>query len=420
VAQPGKDDRQEPVPTAISIVFRQRGCRRPILAELLEFPVLAQTTNFITISKFASMAEARSLLAELDEAVVRGSPEKKEKALRYAADVLTVGRFAEDEIWVFGEVIGRLADAIEVEARSRLAEQLAHIAQAPANIVVKLAFDDAIGVAGPVLRHSERLDPRALIENIRTKSQQHMLAISQRKSLPIVVTDELIRYGNREVITSVASNRGASFSDAGFLQMIQRAENDGILAERLGLRRDIPRWMFQQLIAKASAEVRRKLEHERPEFGAQIQNSVAEVTGSLHSKFGPASKGYFEAKKKVGARKHDGHLHETSILNDALDHKHEEVVVGLSLLCGLPANVVERALRDNEMTLVLAGALAFAWETAMALLFLRAKDHRINARQLDDMKRDFVKLDKQACREVLQTYQSNRAAGANGRGPNVR
>ena len=48
----------------------------------------------------------------------------------------------------------------------------------------------------------------------------------------------------------------------------------------------------------------------------------------------------------------------------------------------------------------------------MALLFLRAKDHRINARQLDDMKRDFVKLDKQACRQVLQTYQSNRSAGA--------
>ncbi len=366
------------------------------------------------------MPDARSLLAELDEAVVRGSPEKKEKALRYAADVLTVGRFADDEIWVFGEVIGRLADAIEVEARSRLAEQLAHISQAPVNIVVKLAFDDAISVAGPVLRHSVRLDPRALIENIRTKSQQHLLAISMRIALPIVVTDELIRYGNREVITSVASNWGALFSDSGLLQMIQRAENDGILAERLGLRRDIPRWLFQQLIAKASAEVRRKLEQERPEFGAQIQDSVAGVTGSLHSKFGPASKSYFEAKKTVGARKQDGRLHEASILNDALDHKHEEVVVGLSMLCGLPSNVVERALRDNEMTLVLAGALEFAWETAMALLFLRAKDHRINARQLDDMKRDFVKLDKQACREVLQTYQSNRSAAANRHPPKPR
>jgi uncharacterized protein (DUF2336 family) len=366
------------------------------------------------------MPDARSLLAELDEAVVRGSPEKKEKALRYAADVLTVGRFADEEIWIFGEVIGRLADAIEVEARSRLAEQLAHIAQTPVNVVMKLAFDDAISVAGPVLRHSVRLDPRALIENIRTKTQQHMLAISLRMSLPVVVTDELIRYGNREVVTSVASNWGASFSDCGFLQMIQRAENDGILAERLGLRRDIPRWLFQQLIAKASAEVRRKLEHERPEFGAQIQDSVGEVTGSLHSKFGPASKSYFEAKKKVSARKHDGGLHEASILNDALDHKREEVAVGLSLLCGLPANVVERALRDEEMILVLTRALGFSWETAMALLFLRAKDHRINARALDDLKRDFVKLDQQACRGVVQTYQSLRSAGAARRAPDFR
>jgi uncharacterized protein (DUF2336 family) len=354
------------------------------------------------------MVEARSLLAELDEAVIQGSPEKRERALRYAADVLTVGRFEEEEIWVFGEVIGRLAEAIEVEARARLAEQMAHLVQAPVNVVEKLAFDDAIRVAGPVLQHSERLNPRALIENIRTKSQQHMLAISQRKSLPVAVTDELIRYGNREVVTSVASNSGASFSDAGFLQMIQRAENDGILAERLGLRRDIPRWMFQQLIAKASAEVRRKLEQERPELGGEIQDSVADVTGSLHSKFGPASKGYFEAKRKISARKQNGQLQEMSILNDALDHMYEDVVVGISMFCGLPANVVERALRDNEMTLVLARALEFSWDTAMALLFLRAKDHRINAAALDELKRGFIKLDGQACWDVLENYRSGR------------
>jgi hypothetical protein len=218
----------------------------------------------------------------------------------------------------------------------------------------------------------------------------------------------LIRYGNREVVTSVASNSGASFSDNGFLQMIRRAENDGILAECLGLRRDIPRAMFQQLIAKASAEVRRKLEQERPELGAHIQDSVADATGSLHSKFGPASKSYFDAKKKVGARKQYGELHEASILADALEHRHDEVAVGLSLVCSLPAYVVERALRDAEMTLVLTKAVGFSWETGMALLFLRAKDHRINASTLDDMKRDFVKLDRQACTEVLQAFKSGR------------
>ena len=63
-------------------------------------------------------------------------------------------------------------------------------------------------------------------------------------------------------MNSVAVNTGARFSDLGFLQLIKRSENDFILAEHLGRRRDIPRHLFQQLIAKASDEVRKKLQIE--------------------------------------------------------------------------------------------------------------------------------------------------------------
>jgi uncharacterized protein (DUF2336 family) len=41
-----------------------------------------------------------------------------------------------------------------------------------------LAFDDVPAVAVPVLALSERLDDATLIDNARTKSQQHLLAIS--------------------------------------------------------------------------------------------------------------------------------------------------------------------------------------------------------------------------------------------------
>jgi Uncharacterised protein conserved in bacteria (DUF2336) len=109
------------------------------------------------------------------------------------------------------------------------------------------------------------------------------------------MTDELVTRGNREVVHSVAANNGARFSDFGFLQMIKRSEGDSILAEHIGLRKEIPRHMFQQLIAKASDDVKRKLEQERPDLVDQIQNSVAEVTGALQSKFGPASRSYFNA-----------------------------------------------------------------------------------------------------------------------------
>src|SRR5580698_1642523 len=124
-----------------------------------------------------------SFLQELDIAVSRGTAESRERALWYATDVLITGRYTDDEIWMFGEIIGRLEQDIEVAARARLARRLARADNAPVNIINKLAFDDSIEVAGPVLRQSERLDARALVANARSKSQQHLLAISKRKSL---------------------------------------------------------------------------------------------------------------------------------------------------------------------------------------------------------------------------------------------
>ena len=360
------------------------------------------------------MTEARSFLQELNEAILQGSPESRLRALWHTTDILIAGRYTEDQIWVFGEVIGRLADEIELAARAKLAKLLARSDNAPFNVVMILAFDDSIDVAGPVLQHSLRLDADTLLTNIRTKSQPHLLAISKRSCIPVAVTDELVTRGNREVVHSVASNKGASFSDFGFLHMIKRSETDSILAEHLGLRKEIPRHMFQQLIAKASDDVKRKLERERPDLTGEIRASVADVTGKLHSKFGPASKRYFAAKRLVTAQNRYGNLNENSILEYARSHRIEEATVGLSLLCSLPVDVVERALIDSnrEMILILAKALDFAWETAMSLLFLGAKDHRIPARELDDMRDEFARLNTETSRSVLRFYQSRRNASA--------
>src|SRR5579864_8391127 len=99
-----------------------------------------------------SAKSSKLFLKDLDEAVLRGSAESREMALWYATDMLMVGSYAEDEIWTFREVIGRLSDAIEVAARARLAESLATATRAPISVVKKLAFDDSIEVAGPILQ----------------------------------------------------------------------------------------------------------------------------------------------------------------------------------------------------------------------------------------------------------------------------
>jgi uncharacterized protein (DUF2336 family) len=366
----------------------------------------------VVSDEFVPMIETKSLLQEINEAISQGSPESCARAVWHATDLLIAGRYTEDQIWTFGEVIGRLADEIELAARSELAKRLAYTNKAPINVVKKFAFDDSMDVAGPILQHSERIDTKTLVVNARTKSQAHLLAIAKRSSIPAVLTDELVTRGDREVVRSVASNNGARISDFGFLHMIKRSEGDSILAEQLGLRKEIPRHMFHQLIAKASDDVRRKLGRERPELMDQIQNSVADVTGVLHSKFGPASKAYFDAKKAVTAQLQYGDLKEKSILEYARGHKIEEATVGLSLLCSISVEVVERALVDagGELTLILAKALGFEWETAMALLFLGAKDHRISAGRLEDMKEQYARLNIETSRNVLRHYQSRKSA----------
>jgi Uncharacterised protein conserved in bacteria (DUF2336) len=361
----------------------------------------------------AKMNELTSFLSDLDDAVSRGTAESRKRALWHTTDLLISGRFSDDEIWTFGEVIGRLADEIEVAARAQLAKRLARFDKAPVNIIHKLAFDDEIEVAGPVLRESERLEEYALVANVCTKGQPHLLAITQRKSLEEAVTDVLVTRGNQEVVSSVANNNGARFSEFGFLHMIQRAEGDSILAEQLGLRKDIPRHLFQQLIAKASDDVKKRLKHERPAMVDQIQSSVTDITGELQSKFGPVSRSYFVAKRVVVTQHRQGNLNEDSISLYARSHKLDEVTIGLSLLCALPGDVIERAVLDQkrEMLLILAKALDFCWDTTMSLLFLGAKDHRITAQDLNDLEREFSRLNVETSRSVLEFYQSRKNAG---------
>ena len=366
------------------------------------------------------MIEVGHALHDLNEAIERGSSESRARALWHATDILVEGEFGEEEIRIFGDVITRLTHEIEVAARAELSRRLAHSNNAPPKVVHMLAFDDAIEVAGPVLQFSPRLDARSLVANIRSKGQPHLLAIARRASVPVEVTDELVTRGNQEVVQSVAANHGACFSDFGFRQMIKRAETDALLAERVGLRKEIPPQMLRQLIAKASDEVRRKLRQERPELAAEIHASVSHAAGNLYSRFGPGGETSFLALKQGITESYNaGRLTEKTILAHALAHRFEEAIIGMSLLCELPTGVVEQAFLVNkrDMILVLSKAIGFSWETAMALLFLGAENHRIASSELEELKAEFKRADIRMSRGILEVYQSHWRDGGGGASP---
>src|SRR6202051_1315076 len=359
-----------------------------------------------------------SLLQELEESISRGSEESLLRALWHTTEFLITGQYSENQVWVFGQIIERLARDLQVVARAQLARRLAVTDNAPVNCINKLAADKSILVAEPVLRQSKRVDVRTLVWFGSSGSQQHLLAISKRDSVTEPVTDVLVSAGNKEVVKSVASNAGARFSDLGFLKLIKRSERDSILIEILGQRSDIPRPIFQQLIAKASDEVRKKLERERPDQATEVGALVRDVTSQLHSVFGPASPDYFRAKKAISALHRYGNLHEEDILKYARSHRFPEATIALSLLCSLPANVIERGLTDStgEMPVIFAKSLDYSWETTMSLLFLGAPDFKLSAQRLDALKARFSRLTVQTAQGVVKLYQSRKESDG-GRSP---
>lgn len=351
-----------------------------------------------------------SLLTEIEDAMSRGTPESRARALSHATDILVRGRYDEDQIWVFGEVISRLMDELEENARAALSKTLASSPNAPKSVVSRLALDNSIRVAGPVLQHSERVGRSALVEVVNTKGQDHLLAVARRKSIDSVLTDALVRRGDREVVSTLVNNKGAEISEFGFLHLVRRTANDSIIAEALGLRQDIPRHVFQQLIAKASEEVRRKLAGERVDLLPIIDDAVSDATERLHAKFGPASAEYFQAKRTVRALREQGRLNESQIHQLAQQRRFYDATVALATLCDVPPHLVERAFSndDRETILILAKARNFGWPTAMALLFLAAPEQRMTGQALDRLETEYSFLSVETSQEVLHVYRTRR------------
>src|ERR1700691_5966092 len=260
------------------------------------------------------MSAALSLLPELEDVIQHGTRAKRTDALRRITALFLDGasRYGDEHINLFDDIFGLLIEEIEAKARAELSNRLAPVRNAPVKVLRTLAKDDDISVAGPVLNLAPRLQDADLLDVARTKSQAHLRAISGRAALGEAVTDVLVRRGDREVARSVAGNRGARISAHSFVNLVKRAEDDGVLAEKVGTRPDIPAPMFRELLLKATAVVRDRLLASAPsEARKEINRILAKVSREVAESIGPRD--YRAAQRVVLVLERAGSLDETAV-----------------------------------------------------------------------------------------------------------
>jgi uncharacterized protein (DUF2336 family) len=364
------------------------------------------------------MTAHNAIINELEDALSHGSAERRVRTLRRVTDLFVFGssHFSSEHVAVFDRVFNHLIADIELSARESLADRLAGISNAPPKVIRTLAFDDEINVAGPVLAHSDQLDNVSLVENARTKSQKHLLAISRRKSIAETVTDVLVERGDRDVALSTAQNEGAQFSETGYVRLVKRSEGDDTLAQSVGLRAEIPRQHFLKLLTSASQTVRQTLEVAHPQFASEVKHVVAAVTTAIQAKAAAASRDYAEARKLVESMHASGRLGEADIEAFARAGKFEETAVALALLCDLPIDIVERAMvQDREETiLIIAKAIGVSWPTVRQLLRVCAGKRGLSAQMLQQSMAVFYKLKRETAQKVIDFQRKRRTVGPPG------
>ena len=355
------------------------------------------------------MGTHAGILRELDAAIAHGSRERRGEILQHVTTLFMAGaeRHSDDEIALFDDVILRLAADIEVAARALLAERLAPVAKAPPEIVRLLALDDAIEIARPILAGSERVDEPTLIAAARTKGQQHLLAISRRKSLGEAVTDILLERGDRDVALAVAENHGARVSERGFAALVTRSADDDALTVVVGGRPEIPLHLFLRLLAAASDSVRRKLEAEHPHARHQVDRAVTEVTERIRTSAAGASLDYAAAERLVRSLHETWRLDEKKVEGFAKAGKLEETTVALAVLSDMPLPFVERAMSAarSETLLVLAKAIGLSWSCVKAVLWLRAGSAGLSPRDIEQSLASFERLKRATAQDLLRFHR---------------
>ena len=251
-----------------------------------------------------------TLLEDLSSLAREPSGERRRELLRSLTDLFDAGtpetKTASQDL--FGDVVSRVLDEVTVEIRAEVSERLSDIEESPRELMVRLA-NDHISVASPVLRASTALTDDDLVEIAANKSQEHLLAISDRRDISEQVTDSLVQRGNQAVLHSVSGNDGARFSEQGFSTLTERAAGDETLQQNLVARKDLTAARVKQLRPMLTERLRERLDQAGISAGdAGLEKLVSTTAQRVEMEMREAQRGRLEIRVLISEVR-DGKRH---------------------------------------------------------------------------------------------------------------
>lgn len=214
------------------------------------------------------------------------------------------GEHGEREIALMTKILRQLIHDVEMSVRRSLAVRLAERGNAPRELVLTLA-NDQIEVAHPILTNSSVLGDEELIEIVRQRSAEHLLAVAMRRTIDEPVSQALAESGNVGVIKTLLENRNAEISRKTMAYLVEQSERIDALHNPLLRREDLGADLAGRMYAWVSDALREHIvqnfEVDREALEESLRLAVEEASGEPRETPGKAASELAEHLRDGGA-----------------------------------------------------------------------------------------------------------------------
>lgn len=354
-------------------------------------------------------APGASRLKQLIAVAKEGSSEKRAALLREVTDVFLASpdRYSASELQHFDAILSKVAENVDITMRQEIAQKLADVKNAPPGLVLQLAHDEN-SVSEPILQRSRAISEEDLIKVIRQCGQGHMKAITARSIIPRSITNELVERGDKDVLVSLAENRGAEFDDNIMKKMVEHSRSIEELQEPMANRYNLPAQLLTEMYFFVSSPLKREILRRSDMLDPALIDDAIEANRQeiLKQAMSETQSDVSSARKFLEDRIRSNTLNE-SLLKELIEtQKSAEFLLAYSHYVGVDTSTTDAIMADRswESLAIACRAAGLERSTFAKIIFAvqQGESEQNKALRILDL---YLKIPQEAAERVMRFWR---------------
>jgi uncharacterized protein (DUF2336 family) len=362
------------------------------------------------------LAAPRPKLHDLIALAHEPSSERRRELMRGVTDLFFATEApAAGEMALFDDVLDKLAGEMEVAVRAELAERMAEAKAPPRGLVRRLASDESIDVARPVLEASSVLTDDDLLIVARTRGQDHLRAISQRPSISTVVTDAIVERGDDATLNVLLRNEGAELSREGAEAAVDRAMENPELHDAVVARKSLPVDLLNEMYFVVETRLRQQILERNAEVDpAELDRALAAGRKQLATRDGALPADFTEAEAEIRAMLQRNAVTAPVLAGFLRNRETTKFLVSLCEMAEIDFHTARRILERRELDALAVVCKAADFERSLFLTFaVLILDREANAlgraREYGEL---YDELPRDVAQRTLRFWRMRRSSSA--------